>query len=328
MGHRIRRCGAALLLLTSMAALPPAQAQGYPSKPIKIIVPTSPGGLNDLLSRNLAQHVAESLGQPVVVENRPGGGSMIGMVALAKSPPDGYTLAITTKEPLVYNPFLYSKLPYDAENDFAYVTHLVRTLGIIVANAAAPGNTFPEMIAYAKANPGKLNWATWGPGSSPAIYLEWIKHKNGVDITAIPYKGAGPSVPAIVTGQVQLTYTGIGLVVPHVQSGKLRALAITGASRASVLPNVPNLAQFNSDPDFASGFSVYAPAKTPLAILERLSAEFRKALATPQLQQIMAGTMEPVGSTPTEFAQHLREEKANAAMVFKTLGIRPTAVPD
>ncbi|OFZ97638.1 MAG: hypothetical protein A3H35_06890 [Betaproteobacteria bacterium RIFCSPLOWO2_02_FULL_62_17] len=328
MGHRIRCCGAALLLLTSMAALPPAQGQAFPSKPIRIIVPTSPGGLNDLLSRALAQQVGESVGQPVVVENRPGAGSMIGMVALAKSPPDGYTLAITTKEPLVYNPVLYSKLPYDADNDFSYVTHLVRTLGVIVANASAPGDTFPEMIAYAKANPGKLNWATWGPGSTPAIYLEWIKNKNGVDITAIPYKGAGPSIPAIVSGQVQLTYTGIGLVIPHVKSGKLKPLAITGAARSTALPNIQNLAQFNSDPDFASGFSVYAPARTPMPVMERLSAEFRKALGTSQLQQIMAGTMEAVASTPAEFAAHIREEKANAVTVFKTLGIKPTAAPE
>jgi tripartite-type tricarboxylate transporter receptor subunit TctC len=253
---------------------------------------------------------------------------MIGMQVLAKSPPDGYTLCITTKEPLVYNPFLYSKLPFDPERDFSYVTHLVRTLGIIVAHAAAPGNTFPEMIAYAKANPGKLNWATWGPGSTPAIYLEWIRNKNGVDITAIPYKGAGPSVPAIMAGEVHLTYTGIGLVIPHVQSGKLKALAITNATRSAALPNAVPLSNFNSDPNFASGFSVYAPAKVPMPILDRLSVEFRKALDTPRLREIMAGTMEPVGSSPAEFEAHLKEEKDNARMVFKTLGIRPTAVPD
>ncbi|MFM9971095.1 MAG: Bug family tripartite tricarboxylate transporter substrate binding protein [Burkholderiales bacterium] len=310
-------------LITSQAV-----AQSFPAKPIRIIVPTSPGGLNDLLSRGLAQQVSESIGQPVVVENRPGGGSMIGMQFLSRSTPDGYTLGVTTKEPLVYNLFLYSKLPYDPDNDFSYVTHLVRTLGIIVANAAAPGATFPEMIAYAKANPGKLNWATWGPGSTPAIYLEWIRNKNAVDIAAIPYKGAGPSVPAILSGEVHLTYTGIGLVIPHVQSGKLRALAITGANRASVFPNVPHLSQFNSDPDFASGFSLYGPAKIPMPIQERLATEFRKALGTSQLAQIMAGTMEPVGSTPAEFVTHIRAERDNARMVFKALGIKPTAVPD
>jgi tripartite-type tricarboxylate transporter receptor subunit TctC len=316
-----------LLIACCLVAAAPAWSQTFPAKPLRIIVPTSPGGLNDLLSRALGQELSTYVGQPVIVENRPGGGSMIGMAALAKSPPDGYTVAITTQEPLVYNPLLYTKLPYDAETDFSYVSHLVRTLGVIVAHAAAPGSSFPEMIAHAKANPGALNWATWGPGSTPAIYLEWIKRQNGVDISAIPYKGAGPSVPAIVSGQVHLTYTGIGLVVPHVQSGKLRVLAITGASRSSVFPGAPNLGTFNSDPDFASGFAAYAPAKVPEALLDRWAAEFAKALRTQALEKIMAGTMEPVGSTPAQFSEQIRKDRANAARVFKTLGIKPTDAP-
>jgi tripartite-type tricarboxylate transporter receptor subunit TctC len=322
------RFGRVVLLFACLLCPGGLWAQVFPSKPIKIIVPTSPGGLNDLLSRSLAQAVSDSVGQPVLVENRPGGGSMIGMAVMAKSPPDGYTVAITTQEPLVYNPLLYTRLPYDPENDFSYVTQLVRTLGVIVAHAAAPGNSFPEMIAYARANPGTLNWATWGAGSTPAIYLEWIKRQNGVDIAAIPYKGAGPSIAAIVAGQVHLTYTGIGLALPYIHSGKLKAIAITGPSRSSELPAVQNLAQYNSDPDFASGFAVYAPAKTPGPILERLALEFRKALNTPALQKIMAGSMEAVGSTPAEFAAIIKADRANAAAVFKALGIRPTAAPE
>ena len=317
---------AALLLCGAVVST--ASAQTFPAKPIKIIVPTSPGGLNDLLSRTLAQLISESVGQPVVVENRPGGGSMIGMAVLAKTPPDGYTVAITTQEPLVYNPLLYTRLPYDPENDFSYVSQLVRTLGVIIAHAGAPGNSFPEMIDYARAHPGTLNWATWGAGSTPAIYLEWIKRQNNVDIAAIPYKGAGPSIAAIVSGQVHLTYTGIGLALSHIQSGKLKALAITGSSRSSEIPNVLNLARYNSDPDFASGFGAYAPARTPMPILERLSQEFHKALFMPQSQKIMVGSMEPVGSTPSEFAATITADRANAAAVFKVLGIRPTAAPE
>ncbi len=322
------RCvtGAAIALLFFGCAN--VLAQAFPSRPIRIIVPTSPGGLNVLLSRSLGQEVSQQVGQPVIVENRPGGGSMIGMAVLAKSPADGYTLAITTKEPLVYNPLLYNRLPFDADRDFSYVTHLVRTLGVIVANSSAPGNSFPEMIAYARANPGTLNWATWGAGSTPAIYLEWIKRQNQVDIAAIPYKGAGPSIAAIVAGQVHLTYTAIGLAMPYIPPGKLKALAITGSNRAPGLPGVPNLAAFNSDPDFASGFAVYAPAGTPGPVMERLATEFRKALQSPQLQKIMAGTMEPVGSTPAEFAASIKADKANAALVFKALGIRPADAPE
>jgi len=306
-----------------------AMAQAYPAKPIRIIVPTSPGGLNDLLSRRLGQHIAESVGQPVVVENRPGGGSMIGMAALAKSPPDGYTVAITTSEPLIYNPLLYTKLPYDPENDFSYVTQLVRTIGVIVANGAAPFNTFPEMVAYARANPGKLNWATWGAGSAPAVYLEWVKRQNGnLDIAAIPYKGAGPSLPAIVSGEVQLTYTGIGLTVQHLKSGKLKALTVVGVERASVAPGTPPLTKFNSDPQLTSGFAAYAPARTPMPMQERLAAEFRAALNTPAVQKIMEGSMEPVGNTPAEFAAQIKADRVNAARVFKLLGIQPSEAPE
>jgi tripartite-type tricarboxylate transporter receptor subunit TctC len=317
-------------LTAALAAVPllHASAQNFPAKPVKIIVPTSPGGLNDAISRLLAQHVSESVAQPVLVENRPGAGSMIGMSALAKSPPDGYTVAITTAEALIYNPLLYTKLPYDPDNDFSFVSQLVRNLGIIVAHPSTPGNTFPEMIAQAKANPGSLNWVTWGPGSTPAIYLEWIKRQNGVELTAVPYKGVGPSIPAILAGQVHMAFMGVASAVPLVQSGKLKALAITGPSRSSSLPNVPMLAQYNSDPDFVSDFSVYAPARTPGPILDRLSAEFVKALQTPALQKFMAGTMIPVGSTPAEFAGTFKQKKQDAARLFKTLDIRPTEAPE
>ena len=316
-------CIAALLGLASHAG-----AQAFPSKPIRVIVPTSPGGLTDLIARALATPVSKSVGQPVVVENRPGAGSIIGMTVLAKSPPDGYTVAITSSEPLVNNPLLYTRLPYDAENDFSYVTLLVRTLNVIVAHPDAPGKTFPDLIAYAKANPGKLNWATWGPGSTPALYLEWINRQNGVNIAAIPYKGAGPSIPAIVSGEVHVTFTGIGLALPHIRAGKLRALAITGAPRATALPDVPNLGTFDSDPDFNTGFGMYAPARTPAPIRERLASEFSRALDTPEVKKVMADSMDPVGSTPAEFEAGIRQARITHARVFKALGMKAKDAPE
>jgi tripartite-type tricarboxylate transporter receptor subunit TctC len=201
----------------------PALAQVFPSKPMRIIVSTSPGGLTDLLARTTGQAVNESVGQPVVVEYRPGAGTLIGMAACAKSPPDGYTLCITTPESLVYNPLLFSKLPYDPENDFAPVTVLAHSYGMIVAHESVKAHTFPDVLAQAKAQPGALSFATWGAGSIPGIYLGWINHQNGVQITAIPYKGAGAATPAIVGGQVQLTYTAIGLVRSHLKTGRLKA---------------------------------------------------------------------------------------------------------
>ena len=273
------------MLAVSALVTGPGWPQTYPAKPIRIIVPTPPGGANDTLTRHLAQVVSGNLGQPVITENRAGGGSMIGMLALAKSPPDGYTLAITTAEPVIYNPFLYKELPYDADRDFSYVSQLVRTNGMIVASPQSKGETFPEVIAYAKANPGKLNFATWGAGSTPSIFLDWIKLTNGVDIVAVPYKGAGPAVPSTISGETQLTYAPMLLGVPLVKGGKLKAIAVAGTQPSPLMPNVPTLSSYNSDPLISGGFSAYAPAGVPLPILNRLSAELVKALNTPQLQQ-------------------------------------------
>ncbi len=304
-------------------------AQSFPIKPIRIIVSTSPGGLTDLISRTTGNIVAEAIGQPVVVEYRPGAGTLIGMSACAKSPPDGYTTCITTPESLVYNPLLFAKLPYDAENDFIPVTNLVRSRGgVIVANVGAPGNTFPEIIAYAKANPGVLNFATWGPGSLSAIFLGWINHVNGVDIAAVPYKGAGPTVPAIVAGQVQLTYTAQGLVAQHVRSGKLKLLAAAGATRSPFFPDTPSLGEFKSDPGLNSSFSLYAPSKTPMPVVDRLSVEFGKAVHSSAMKDFLhKQALIPVGNTPAEFAAYIRDDRVNAARIFKAIGIRPSDSP-
>lgn len=306
-----------------------AEAQAFPSKPIRIIVSTSPGGLTDLISRNTGQSVTESTGQPVVVEYRPGAGTLIGFQACAKSPPDGYTVCVTTPESIVYNPLLYSKLPYDAENDFVAVTNLVMGVGgVIVAHPSAPGNTFADVIAYAKANPGALNYATWGSGSVPGIFLGWINHVNGVEITPVPYKGAGPSLPAIVAGQVHLTYSAIGLVAPHVKAGKLKLLAVAGSKRSPYVPDTPSLGEFNSDPGFNSYFAMWAPAKTPMPVVEKLAAEFGKAVHSERMKELLkTQALVPVGNSPAEFAAFLKQDKANAARIFKAIGIRPGEAP-
>jgi len=307
----------------------PISAQQFPTKPIHVIVPTSPGGLNDLTSRALGAQVAESVGQPVIVENRPGAGSMIGMSALAKSAPDGYTVALTTSEPLTYNPLLYAKLPYDPDHDFAPVSLLVTIPGILVAHPSAPASTFPELIAYAKAHPGALNYATWGPGSIPGVYLDWINRQNGVSITAVPYKGAGLAVPATVAGEVHLTYIGLGFVMSQIRGGKLKPIAVaTSQKRSPALPSVPALAEFNSEPGLAAYFGVWAPARTPNALLDRLSLEFAKAMRGPKFQEIATQQiLDIVGSTPAEFAAFLKEDRATATRVYKTLGIKPLDVP-
>jgi tripartite-type tricarboxylate transporter receptor subunit TctC len=323
-----RYLAACALTSVAVALVSPASAQQFPSKPMRLISTTTAGGVNDTICRAFAQQISQNVGQPMVVENRPGAGSMIGMQALAKSPPDGYTVALTTPEPLVYNPLLFTKLLYDPDNDFVPVTQVTQSQDLIIASAVVPGNNFKEIMAYAKANPGKLNFATWGPASSPALYLEWINRANGVNITGIAYKGAPPSIAAILSDEVQLTYIALGFVNSQIKAGKLKAIAFGGSRHSPILPNVPTLSEFNSDPDLPPFFGIYAPAGTPPAIVERLAAEFKKALSAPKLNDSLVQlTQTPIGSTPAEFAETNRRAKASAVRVFKALGIKPTDAP-
>jgi tripartite-type tricarboxylate transporter receptor subunit TctC len=317
------------VLAASALCAPNSLAQQFPVKPIRIISPTAAGGVNDTMCRIYAQQISESVGQRVIVENRPGAGSMIGMQTLAKSPPDGYSVAVTTQEPLVYNPLLFTKLLYDPENDFLPVAQISESDNIIIASASAPASTFPELVAYAKANPGRLNFATWGPGSVPAIYNAWINRQNGIDIQPIAYKGAAPSIAALMSGEVQLTLIAVGFVTSQLTSGKLKAITVVGSKRSTLFPNIPALAEFNSDPDLYGFFGVYAPAKTPPAIIERLSAEFVKATRVPAVQSALAKmTQIPIGGNAAEFAVTMKRARASAARIFAALGIRPTEAPE
>ena len=324
----IARIAASGMLLLGAFYFQFATAQAYPSKPIRIINPFAAGGLLDGTLRAVAQQMTESVGQPVLVENRPGASTFIGMSACAQAAPDGYTVCATTPDSLTYNPLLFTKVPYDAENDFAPVTNLAFTNNLIVAHASAPFNNFNEMVAYAKANPGKVNWGSWGVGSIPHIYLEWFKRNLGIEMAHIPYKGAGQAFPAILAGEIHATYGGLGFALPHIKSGKLKPLAVT-PNPTALLPNVPVLAQLGGDPGLPSYFGVFAPGKTPPALVERLSAEIAKALRTPKMQEFLKNqTLEPVGNSPAEFAAFVKADRANAQKVFKAMGIRPTDAPN
>jgi tripartite-type tricarboxylate transporter receptor subunit TctC len=267
--------------------------------------------------------MSQSIGQPVIIENRPGGSTFIGMQACAKAPPDGYTVCITTPDSLSYNPYLFTRVPYDPENDFAPVTNLVFTNNIIVAHASAPFDSFKEMIAYAKANPGKVTWGSWGIGSIPHVYLEAVNRQFGVDILQVPYKGAGQAYPAILAGEVHVTYGGLGFSVPHIKSGKLKPLATT-PDPSPLVPGVPTMKELGAEPGLPSYFGVFAPARTPEPVLEKLAAEFGKALRAPKLQEFLAAqTLQPVGNSPAEFAAFVKADRANAARVFKSMGLKP-----
>jgi len=307
----------------------PAGADTFPSKPIRLIVSTSPGGLTDLVARTVGKLMGDGLGQSVVIDNRPGAGTLIGMSACAKAPADGYTLCLTDNQSLVFNPLLFTKLPYDPKSDFVAVGGVVRTPNdVIVAHPSVPGSSFRELMAHAKAKPESVTFATWGPGSVPAIYYAWIARQNGVKLTAVPYKGAGPSFLAVISGEVNLAFSSLALAKPAVEAGKLKLVAVTGSHRAPAFPEVPSLGESNSDPDMGTFWGLYAPANTPAAVVARVNAELNKAVASASFQAFAAQNfMEPLPGTPAQFASYLAQAQAQAARTFKTIGIQPSDAP-
>jgi tripartite-type tricarboxylate transporter receptor subunit TctC len=321
-----------LLILSTIAASPAQQAgaQTYPSGPIHIIVPFAAGGLVDALARITGARITESMGQPVIVENRPGASSTIGMQACANAKPDGHTVCPTTADSLSYNPQLFANLPYDPEKSFSPIIRLALTNNLLVANARAPFNTYKEMIAYAKANPAKLNWGTWGPATLPDLYLRWISSQAGVHIQAIPYKGgAAQANPAVYSGEVDITYMGFGVAAPQIAAGTVKPLVALGAKRSPFMPELPSLGEEGGDPGLQGYFGLWAPAGTPKPIIQRLNAEFAKAIATPQVQAFYkASTLLAEPNTPEEFGAFAKADREAAAKVFKSIGITPQAVPE
>lgn len=307
----------------------PAAAQTFPSGPIHIIVPFAAGGLVDALARVTGARVAELMGQPVIVENRPGASSTIGMAACANAKPDGHTICPATADALSYNPQLFANLPYDPEKSFTPVIMMALTNNLLVANAKAPFKTYKEMVAYAKANPGKLNWGTWGPGTLPDLYLRWISSQAGVNIQAIPYKGGAVQAnTAVYTGEVDITYMGFGVAGPQLAAGTIKPLVAVGTKRSVFLPDLPSLGEEGGDPGLQGYFGMWAPAGTPKPILQRLNAEFTKAMSTPQVQTFYKNStlvVEP--NTPDEFGAFAKADRDAAAKVFKSIGITPQAVP-
>ena len=313
--------------LLSQSAL--AQTDAFPAKPIRIIASTSPGGLTDLLARNLGRQMSDSLGQQVVVENRPGAGTLIGMTACARAPADGYTLCLTDNQSLVFNPLLFSKLPYDPKGDFVAIGGVVRTPhDVIVASPTLPANNLAEVLALARTKPGTVSFATWGPGSLPAIYYAWITRQAGVQMTPVPYKGAGPSFLAVMTGEVNLAYSSLAIAKPAAEAGKVKLIAVTGNRRAAGFPSTASLGESNSDPNLGTFWGLYAPAKTPTAIVARLNTELNKALSSAAFQSCaQQGFLETMAGTPEQFAATLAQAQATSARTFQTIGIQPTDAP-
>lgn len=303
----------------------PAQAQPYPAKPVRIIVPYPAGGGIDVLSRLVGARLAQRFNQPVVIENKPGAGTIVAAESVARATPDGTTLMVTTDATISINPHLYAKLPYDPVKDFAPITQLVFLNQLLVANAALPVSNLKELIAYARAQPGKLNYASYGIGSQPHLAMEIFKNQSGTDIVHVPYKGIPQAVPAAIAGEVQLTFSGAASAQAHIKAGRLKALAIGGAARLPLMPEVPTFAEQGfADVPANAWFGLFAPAGTPREVIATLHAEVTRVLRDPEFLQkeIAAKGYELVASTPEEFAAFLAADTRRNAQAVKISGAR------
>jgi tripartite-type tricarboxylate transporter receptor subunit TctC len=299
-----------------------AQAQDYPNRSIRLIVPFAAGGAVDTLARLIGAKVSEGLGQPVIVDNRPGAAGNLGTDAVAKSPPDGYTILQTTNGHAI-SPAIYNKLPYDAVKDFAAITQLVATNLVLVTNPNLPVKTLQELVALAKAKPGTLNYGSTGVGNPLHLTMEMLKKATGMDLVVIPYKGDAPLNTALIGGEIQLAVVPLSTSIPHVEAGTLRALAVTGPTRSAALPNVPTVAE-SGVPGFdsTSWQGWFAPAGTPATIIARLQSEVAKALAAPDvLERLKVFGSDPVGGTPEVFAAVVRSDVTKFERVVKEANI-------
>jgi tripartite-type tricarboxylate transporter receptor subunit TctC len=301
-----------------------AAAQTYPTRAIRLIVPQSAGGSTDLVARPLARQLGEALQHPVVVENHPGAGSVIGTDLVAKAAPDGYTL-LAVAASFSMSPSLYANLPFDPARDFAPITLLSAFPNILVVHPSLPVKSVKELIAYAKARPGQLNFGSSGMATGTHLSMELFKNMTGIQMVHVPYKGGAPSVNALLAGEVQVTLATISTALPQVKAGKLRALAVTTRRRSVAAPGVPTLAEAGVPGyDYSSWIGLLAPAKTPPAIIARLRTETARIVRTPEMRAILAlEGAEPVGNSPEEFGALIRTEVGRWHKVVEAAGIKP-----
>ena len=325
----LRKFVCALLVLTTAYAVS-AQTQGatsarYPAKPVRIVVPYPPGGGIDIMARLIGERLSQRWGQPVLIDNRPGGGTILAADAVAKAAPDGYTLMLTTDATMTINPHLYARLPYDPVKDFVPVTQLVLLNQLLLANPALPASTLADMVAYARAHPGKLSYASYGSGSQPHLAMEMLKNQAGIDILHVPYKGIPQAVPAALANEVQMTFSGAASSQAHIKAGKLKALAVGGKTRLALLPDVPTFTE-SGFPDVPANawFGLFAPAGTPPAVIERLHTDLAQILKDPEFVQkeIVGKGYELVVSTPREFVGFLVADSLRNARAVRISGAK------
>ena len=314
------------LLIGAMAALATGAvfAQAYPSKPVRLIVPFPAGGPADLFGRALAQGMSAQLGQPVIIENKAGVGGVLGVDAVAKAPPDGYLLALNSGSALAVSPYMLAQMPYDANKDLALVTLVVRVPEVLAVNPKLPVGSLAELVAYAKANPGKVNFGSAGSGSITHLAGELLKVEAKVELVHVPYKGAAPAVQDLLGGQVQMGIFDVPVLLPHIRSGALKALVITSGSRSPSLPEISTSAELGY-PKFLSDnwYGLVAPAATPPDVLKRIHAAAVAALKSPEVIEQYAkvsGIASP--TTPEEYAAFVRAEQAKWSAIIEAIGAK------
>ena len=314
------------LFLTALAGLfsVTAQAQSYPTKPIRLLVPFAPGGTSSVVARSIGAEMEKGLGQPIIIDNRPGGGGNIAMQEVARAEPDGYTLIIGHLGTLAVNPFMFEKLPFDTNRDFAAVSLLAKVPNIFVVHTDVPAKNMREFVALAKKQPGKLYYGSAGNGSAGHLAMEHLKLVAGIDVVHVPYKGTGPNLIDLLAGRTQATSAGTPPLMPHVKSGKLRVIAVGSLKRLDVLPDVGTVAE-QGYPGFETTqwYGLNAPAKTPAAIIKRLADEAIKAAKHPSVAERFAvDDAEGIGSTPQEYADFIAREQARWGEVVRKANIK------
>ena len=299
---------------------------GYPNRPIRMISPSSAGGPADVIARAVSQGIAEVLGAQVVIDNRAGAAGLIGSEIVMTSNPDGYTLLFGFSGPLAISPHVAAKAPYNTVRDFAPVSLAAQGQYVLLVHPSVPANSVKELIALAKSRPGKLNFASGGNGTGIHMAGELLKLAAGINIVHVPYKGAGPGQTALLANEVDMMFNGLPPALPHVKSGRLKALAVAGAKRSPLLPDMPTVAESGLDFNTSGWYGILAPRDTPRSIIARVNAATVKALALPQLKERLANQgVESVGSTPEEFSKLIREEWAKWEKVIKAAGLKGQA---
>lgn len=323
--RRFTAAGMAAASLLSIGTVRAQSADTYPNKPIRLVIPFPPGGATDIVGRLVAKHLGEAFRQPVVVDNKPGAGAAIGAEIVARSAPDGYTLFTGSPSSLTINQSLYDNLPYKPATDFVPISVVANTPGVLAVHPSVPAKNLQELIALAKSKPGKMTYASSGNGNFQHLVAELFKGKVGIDVLHVPYKGSAPALADTVSGQVDMILDVVPSAAPLIQSGKLRALAVTTTKRSELLPDVPTLDELGiTGFDSSSWYAIVAPTGTPPAILDKLAAEIARMVKTPEMHaELLKLGAAPVGNTPAEAKAFIDAEAARWGALIRANGIKP-----